>query len=206
MPSLDLNRILMTLPGILIALSVHEFAHGYTAYLLGDPTAKQYKRLTLNPIAHIDIIGFLMLIFAGFGWAKPVPINPNYFTRRKLGYFLVSIAGPLSNVLLAIFFSFVLGFQVQYFSNAILNNILVYTIFINLVLAVFNMFPIPPLDGSKLLLIALPDKYEAKFFGLEKYSYIILILLLVFNIIDKVLFPIVNFLFQLLMIMLMYVF
>ncbi|MCC5909913.1 MAG: site-2 protease family protein [Clostridiaceae bacterium] len=197
--SLDINTILLTLPGILLALTVHEFSHAYSAYLLGDPTAKHYGRLTLNPISHIDILGFLMLIFFRFGWAKPVPINPNNFTNRKLGYFLVSIAGPMSNILLSIFLTFILGFLIKFDMSTLVYNMLYFAIFINLVLAVFNLFPIPPLDGSKIILTLLPRSFEEKYYRFQKYSYIILILLLYFGFINRVLFPIVFYLFNLLM-------
>ncbi|SCY99056.1 site-2 protease family protein [Alkaliphilus peptidifermentans] len=188
----DINRIILTLPGILVALTLHEFAHAYTAYLLGDPTSKNHGRLTLNPIAHIDIFGFLMLMFAGFGWAKPVPINPNYFKNRKMGTFLVSIAGPATNIILAILFTFALGLQLKYFNNTVFTNIIFYGVMINIVLAVFNLLPIPPLDGSKLLLAFLPDRFEDYYYQYQKYSYFLLLLLLFFNGIGRVIGPIVE--------------
>ncbi|QUH20723.1 site-2 protease family protein [Alkaliphilus sp. B6464] len=196
--SFDLSRILLNLPIILIAITLHEFAHAYSAFLLGDPTAKHYGRLTLNPISHIDITGFLLLAFSGFGWAKPVPINPNNFKNRKLGYFIVSIAGPISNILLAIIFTILLGIQIRFIDSVIINNIISYGIIINIVLAIFNLFPIPPLDGSKLLLILLPSRFEEKYYHIQKYSYIFLFILIYFRAIDKVLYPIVDYLLGLL--------
>ncbi|SNR87194.1 Zn-dependent protease (includes SpoIVFB) [Anaerovirgula multivorans] len=197
--NIDIPTILLTLPGILIALTVHEFSHAYSAYLLGDTTAKQYGRLTLNPLSHIDIVGFLMLIFFRFGWAKPVPINPNNFSNRKMGYFLVSIAGPLSNVILAIITTLIMAIAIRLQLNVFIYNMLYYAIFINLVLAVFNLFPIPPLDGSKILLAVLPHSMEQKYYQLQKYSYILLLALVYFRVINKVLFPIVNFILNYLM-------
>lgn len=189
----DISRIVFTLPGILLAITVHEFSHAYSAYRLGDPTSKHYGRLTLNPFAHIDIVGFLMLLLAGFGWAKPVPVNPDYFKRRKLGYFIVSIAGPLSNIVLAILLTFTLGFYIRSGGNLIITTILFRSIQINVVLAIFNLFPIPPLDGSKLLFVFLPESFEYYYYRYQKYSYIILLALLVFDIIDIVLFPAVEY-------------
>lgn len=196
----DINRILLVLPGILFAITFHEFAHGYVAYLLGDPTAKNNGRLTLNPIAHIDIVGFLMLIFAGFGWAKPVPVNPNYFKNRKLGMLYVSIAGPLTNILLAIILAITLGLVLQFQLSELAVRIIVNGIMINLVLAIFNMLPIPPLDGSKILLSVVPEKWEYTVYKYEKYSYFILLALLFTGTISNILFPIVNYLFDILIV------
>ncbi|QUH26582.1 site-2 protease family protein [Serpentinicella alkaliphila] len=189
----SLARIVLTLPGILLGLTIHEYSHALSAYYMGDDTAKYYGRLSLNPIKHIDPIGFLMLLFAGFGWAKPVPVNPNNFKNRKLGYFLVSISGPLSNFILAILLTFILGLQITMQNNKTVEQIIFFGIYINLVLGVFNLFPIPPLDGSKLLLLILPDTMEHKYYSIQKYSYALLFLLLYFGVISKVLFPIVQF-------------
>ena len=189
----NLARIVLTLPGILLGLTIHEYSHALSAYYMGDDTAKYYGRLSLNPIKHIDPIGFLMLLFAGFGWAKPVPVNPNNFKNRKLGYFLVSISGPFSNFILAILLTFILGLQITMQNNKTVEQIIFFGIYINLVLGVFNLFPIPPLDGSKLLLLILPDSMEHKYYSIQKYSYALLFLLLYFGVISKVLFPIVQF-------------
>lgn len=198
MLNLDLNRILLNLPILLISITLHEFAHAYSASLLGDPTAKHHGRLTLNPIAHIDIAGLLLLIFAGFGWAKPVPINPDYFKNRRKGYFLVSIAGPLSNFLLALIFTVLLGIEIKYIDSFVIHNIFTYGIIINIVLAIFNLFPIPPLDGSKILLALLPKGFEEQYYKYQKYSYALLLILVYFNVINKVLNPIVNYFLNLL--------
>lgn len=196
--NLDINMILLTLPGILIGLTLHEFSHAYVACLLGDPTAKEHGRLTLNPIYHIDLLGFLMLIFFKFGWAKPVPINPNNFTKKKKGYFLVSIAGPLSNILLSIILTIILGIVIKLGVNIAIYEILYFAIFINLVLAVFNLLPIPPLDGSKILLAILPNKFEYKYYQIERYTHIILFALIYFKVTNKILFPVVYYILNIL--------
>ncbi|AOY77094.1 site-2 protease family protein [Clostridium formicaceticum] len=202
--SLDIVTILLTLPGILLALTIHEFSHAYSAYLLGDDTAKYYGRLTLNPLAHIDLVGFLMLIFFRFGWAKPVPINPKNFSDRRKGYFLVSIAGPLSNIVLAILSTFFFALAIRLALSEFIHTMLYFSIFINLVLAVFNLFPIPPLDGSKILLSILPSSFEETYYRLQKYTYILLFLLVYFRVINRVLFPIVQYLLNLLLGFVMY--
>lgn len=198
----DLSRIIMVLPGILLALTVHEFSHGYVAYLIGDPTAKNQGRLTLNPIAHIDPIGFLMLMFAGFGWAKPVPVNPYLFDiDRRKGTLLVSLAGPASNIALAIVLTLLFGLLIRFTGGmgSLVQQLFISAIFINLVLAVFNLFPIPPLDGSKILMSLFPSRFEHFFHEMERYTFIILIALLFLGVIRRILFPIVNVLFSILM-------
>ena len=147
----DLRETLIELPSILFGLSIHEFFHAYTAAKLGDPTAEKQGRLTLNPIAHLDPIGFLLLIFAGFGWAKPVPVNPFAFKHPKRDDILVSIAGPLSNFCSAIFFAIIIKLLLVFYRQlfyieaygAIIFNMLDYFIWINLILAFFNLIPIP---------------------------------------------------------------
>ena len=198
----DLARMIYVLPGILLALTVHEFSHGYVAYLIGDATAKNNGRLTLNPIAHIDPLGFLMLMFAGFGWAKPVPVNPYLFDiDRRKGTLMVSLAGPASNIIMAILLTTIFGLFLRFTGiyNSVVQQLFVSAISINLVLAVFNLFPIPPLDGSKIVMSLFPSRFEQTFHELERYSFIILIGLLFFGVIRRILFPIVNVLFNLLM-------
>lgn len=197
--NIDIGTIILTLPGILIGLTIHEFSHAYSAYLLGDNTAKQHGRLTLNPLKHIDIVGLLMLILLRFGWAKPVPINPNNFPNRKIGYILVSIAGPISNILFAIFITFIMVLSIKFQLNPYIYEMLSYAIFINIVLAVFNMFPIPPLDGSKILLAIMPESMEYRYYQLQKYSYILLFVLVYFKVINRILFPIVTYIYNTLM-------
>lgn len=198
----DLARMIYVLPGILLALTVHEFSHGYVAYLIGDSTAKNNGRLTLNPIAHIDPLGFLMLMFAGFGWAKPVPVNPYLFDiDRRKGTLMVSLAGPASNIIMAILLTLVFGLFLRFTGiyNQVVQQLFVSAISINLVLAVFNLFPIPPLDGSKILMSLFPSRFEQTFHEMERYSFILLLALLFFGVIRRILFPIVNVLFNMLM-------
>ncbi|WP_051531052.1 site-2 protease family protein [Clostridiisalibacter paucivorans] len=191
---MDINNFitsnLLLLPGLLIAITFHELAHGYAAYMMGDPTAKNQGRLTLNPIKHIDPIGFMLLITVKFGWAKPVPINPIYFKKRKTGMIIVSLAGPLTNFVLAIISAFILasGILTNYITFTIFKTILMY----NIVLGIFNLLPFPPLDGSKVFASLLPTKYEVYFYKYEKYLYLILIILLITGYMDYILWPLIN--------------
>lgn len=184
-----LNKII-SLPGLLIAIIFHELAHGYMAYKLGDPTAKEAGRLTVNPLKHIDIVGFLFMLIFKFGWAKPVPINTSYFKNRKRDTILVSVAGPMTNFIIAIISAFIIS------SNIINNNIvlemLVVTLWYNIMLGVFNLLPFPPLDGSKIIASILPVKWEYKFYKYEKYFYLVLVFLIISNTIDKILGPLIN--------------
>jgi Zn-dependent protease len=173
------------LPAIIIGLTFHEYAHGMVADRLGDHTARHMGRLTFNPMAHIDPIGFLLLFIAGFGWAKPVPVNPNNLTGdARQGMLLVSLAGPATNMLLAVASAMALGLfgmQIPYG-----REILGWMISINVILAVFNLIPIPPLDGSKILAGILPGRQEW-FYQMEAYGTIILLLLLFSGVLGSVL-------------------
>lgn len=180
----DLQRLAYVIPAIIIALSFHEYAHGRVAYAFGDPTAKNAGRLTLNPLKHLDPVGTLLLIFAGFGWAKPVPINPFYFGgNRKRKLMLVSLAGPLTNILEAIAGAAILSLLLHLVSGyhvvlAYFVQFLSYFVMINCVLAVFNLIPIPPLDGSKILAGLLPNDKMNIVFALDRYGFLILMLLM----------------------------
>ena len=185
---------LYAIPAILISLSFHEFFHAYISYRHGDPTARNMGRLSLNPLKHLDPLGTLMLLISmrsgfGFGWAKPVPINPTYYKNHKRGIVMVSLAGPASNLLLAFIFSFPmayialthgltasqiynssLGFFISEFSaQSVIFNISRYFYMINIGLAVFNIIPIPPLDGSKILTAVLPENIYYKLMRYENY-------------------------------------
>lgn len=198
-----LALFLFTLPALLLSLSIHEFAHAYTAYKLGDMSQKYRGRLTLDPFKHIDIVGFLCIMLCGFGWGKPVQIVDTNFKNRAKGNAIVAFAGPFSNILLAIFFAIVikilsmtgvLGLMATNNIGIILIQMLSITIYFNIVFAVFNMLPIPPFDGSKVLFYFLPRKYKNIMYTLEKYSLIILLVLIITDVHYYIVGPIVNFL------------
>lgn len=182
----DINywlTILLALPGILIGLTFHEFAHAWMANRLGDPTAKMMGRLTLNPLKHLNLIGTLAIIFFRFGWAKPVPINPDNFMDRRKGMILVSVAGPASNLILAIAFAVISRLLSlippdPYAIMSYIMAILVFAVFYNLILAFFNIIPIPPLDGSQILFSLLPLRYTNALLWLQRYGFIILLVLI----------------------------
>lgn len=183
--------LILSIPGLFMALSIHEFAHGYAAYLMGDNTAKYNGRLSMNPLAHLDIAGTLCLLLFHFGWAKPVPINPFNFRDRQKGIIIVSLAGPFANFVLAIVCTvcykllgnFVYGSQIAEF----FYMIFLYAAAMNVGLMVFNLIPIPPLDGSKVLMEFLPDRFRYQMYNLERYSGIILLLLVWTNVLTPVL-------------------
>jgi Zn-dependent protease len=178
--SILVNAILSIIPA-LICITLHELAHGYTAYRLGDQTAKQAGRLTLNPIKHIDIWGLLMMLIASFGWAKPVPINPSNFKNPKRGMAITALAGPVSNVLIAAVALLIYGVLVALVPmTEVWNTIcgMVWrTAYLSVALAVFNILPIPPLDGSKVLFSLLPDSAYFKLMRVEKFGFILLIVI-----------------------------
>ena len=184
--------ILLSLPVILLSLSLHETAHGFAAWRLGDPTARSMGRLTLNPLKHLNPIGTLCMLVAGFGWANPVPINSRDFRKPRRDIALVSLAGPLSNLLLALCFVLLLRFvgfgwlstlsyPTQFAANAASFFIifLYYGVSMNVTLAVFNLLPVPPLDGSRILFALLPPRLYFKFARYERYIVIAVMILLV---------------------------
>lgn len=190
MPSLE--SVLLSLPALLIGLTLHEYAHALVAYKLGDPTAKNLGRLTLNPVKHLDPLGAIFLLVFRFGWAKPVPVNPFHFKGdRQKGMLWVSLAGPGSNIVIAIVTALV--WKLLEPTGEIITPVLFYIFYINLILAVFNFIPVPPLDGSKILAGVLPRKYSHVIFNLEKYGYIVLIFLMLFGIVGRILIPVVLF-------------
>ena len=179
-------EIALLLPAIIIGLTLHELAHGYVAYRLGDSTAARQGRLTINPVAHIDPIGFIALFLVGFGWAKPVPVNPFNMRDPQRGMLLVALAGPATNMVIAIVTAILLGLGIAaLFPYG--QDIVVRIIYINIVLAVFNLLPIPPLDGSKILAGLLPPSQANIIYALEQYGFIVLLLLLFTGVISKIL-------------------
>ena len=190
-------RLTILLPAIVLALTVHEYAHARVAYVFGDTTAKNAGRLTLNPLAHLDVVGSLMLIFAGIGWAKPVPVNPYYFRgSRKQKMLWVALAGPLSNLAQALIVSVLLSILIHFgpmgYTSFLswLHSFLYFYVSINILLAVFNLLPIPPLDGSKVLAGLLPTRHMNIIFALERYGFIIIIVLALSGVLFDIIVPI----------------
>jgi Zn-dependent protease len=191
--------ILISFPLFLIAIVIHEYAHGWVASKLGDPTAKQAGRLTLNPLAHIDPMGTILLPVmlalmkspVVFGWAKPVPVNFSLLRHPKKDMLWVSMAGIGANLLLAVIFAFLLKAGL-FPPNSYGQIVLTLGILINLVLAVFNAIPIPPLDGSKILLALLPRDLAYSYLRIERYGFVILIGLLWLGLLDRVIWPMVS--------------
>jgi len=183
---MELQQLLLLAPPILIALSFHEFAHAYVANRLGDDTAKQRGRLTLNPLAHLDPIGTIMIFLVRFGWAKPVPVNPLNLANPKKDMLWISLAGPMSNMILAFISGMILralivvnGVSPADSITGVIFMILFFSVQINLALAVFNILPIAPLDGSKILFGLLPRHHERKMIWLERNGPFLLIGLIV---------------------------
>lgn len=196
----DLVGMLLSLPGILVALSFHEYAHAQVAVWLGDDTPKYQGRLSISPAAHLDPMGFFSLLFLGFGWAKPVMINPNNFKKPKRDDILVSLAGPMMNLLLAIVFAFIIKATIYLPESIIFSDVfgtvlqvLKSTVIINVVLMIFNLIPIPPLDGSHVLFGLLNMKNTEVYYNLQRYGMYILLGLIIFDLTDYFMWPAITF-------------
>ena len=185
--------LLTRLLAVFICLTVHETCHGLAACALGDPTAKRMHRLSFNPLRHIDWFGLLAMILVGFGWAKPVPVDPRYFKRPKQGMALTALAGPASNLLLTVLCLFgvrlmldsmMLGAMATGFAVWLFNFLLSLSI-LSLGLGLFNLIPIPPLDGSKVLFAVLPDRAYAQLMRYERYGMLVLIALVLLGVGDS---------------------
>jgi len=182
-----LEFIIIAIP-LLYSIIFHELAHGWVAYLMGDPTAKSLGRLSLNPIKHLDIMGTIMLFVFGFGWAKPVPVNFGRLHDRRKGMLLVSAAGIITNMLIA-FIALFLNRLLSLSPSSTPGELLYYLAQINIMLAAFNLIPLPPLDGSKILMGFASSGVQNFFFRFERYGFFIIIALLYFGVLN----PVINF-------------
>lgn len=202
---LNILNMVAGVPGLLIALVVHEYAHAAMAVRMGDDTPRFTGRLTLNPLAHIDPVGALMLLVAQFGWAKPVMINPNNFRQWKKGEICVALAGPASNLITAFIalVAQVLVMKLGLFTGTALRPVLNLIVLYNINFAIFNMIPLPPLDGSRVLMCFLPTSWNYKLASVERYSFLILILLMITPVFSYILIPLQRLIFTLFTYMLM---
>jgi len=199
---MDINHFIQQLiilaPPFLFALTFHELAHGYVAWRLGDPTAKNEGRLSLNPLKHLDPLGVIAFIIMKIGWAKPVPVNPNYFKNPQQGMLIVALAGPAANIVLAVASAVLVKFLIYFsfipmFILKPMVGMLLASVWINIMLAVFNCLPIPPLDGSKILMGILPPDAARSYARLEPFGFILLLVLFYAGLINKVIMPIIAF-------------
>ncbi len=199
---MDIQNILLQIailaPPFLLAITFHELAHGYTAWKLGDPTAKSVGRLTMNPIKHIDPLGVIAFFIMNIGWAKPVPVDLRYFKNPQRDMLIVAIAGPAANLLLAVVSAilvkslFMMPVLPMFFLEP-LARMLVASVWINIMLAVFNFLPIPPLDGSKVLMAMMPPDMARNYARLEPFGFIILLVLFFLGVISAIIMPIITF-------------
>jgi Zn-dependent protease len=172
----DLAGFFMLAVAFIIALSLHEYGHAFAATLQGDPTAKLAGRLTINPIKHLDPVGTFMLVMVGFGWGKPVPFAPNKLRSRRFGAALVGIAGPVVNIILAFVAAFIYLRLSQENPESMVHRFVVMSLYLNVGLALFNLMPIPPLDGSRILSAVLPPEKQQILYFLDKWGFVILLL------------------------------
>ncbi len=199
------SDFLLYLPGLLLALTVHEFAHGYVSYRLGDPTPKIQGRLSLNPVHHIDPIGFLMMVFFRFGWCKPVQCDSRYFKNRRQGMLWVALAGPLANFTMALLTSLIFGaftffFPAQMFGNDIAMKLLFGVLLYNINLGLFNLIPIAPLDGSKVLEGLLPPTLAYQYsWWMQQYGVLLLLAMMFTGAYRYIIGPLANFMLNILL-------
>ncbi|MBS4914182.1 MAG: site-2 protease family protein [Veillonella sp.] len=186
--------MIAALPAIVVAMSVHEYAHAQVATWLGDDTPARYGRLTLNPFAHVSWLGFLMILLLQFGWAKPVIINPANFKNKKLGDVLVSVAGPIANLIIAFIAAITLVLTMYY--NVEMSDGLVRVLramlILNINFAIFNLLPIPPLDGAHIVSSFLSPDLQMKYWQWQRFSFIILIILIYSPLLSMILIPMSN--------------
>ena len=181
----NLVEILLSIPAVFLAIAFHEFAHAFSAYRLGDPTPKNMGRLTLDPLAHVDWLGFIMFALFGFGWAKPVQVNPSNFRNRRTGNIIVSLAGPAANMMLAILTLIILLLiQLLVRELGILWNIIVRVIYLNILFALLNLVPIPPFDGYHIVRELFYRKNVKFFWQYERYSLLILLIFIFLGLFD----------------------
>ncbi len=190
MLGLDPVVIALRIPALLIAITIHEFAHARMAYFFGDATAKNQGRMNLNPINHLDPIGTIMILLVGFGWAKPVPINPYNFNQYRRGLRWVSFAGPMVNFMLGFISLLLLNILLQAgLTNGLFIQFMIVLMQLNVLLAIFNLLPIPPLDGSKILMSFLSDQYLGFYRQIERYAPLILIGLIITRVLWWIILP-----------------
>lgn len=189
--NLDLVEIALRIPVLLLAITVHEYAHARMAYHFGDDTARLMGRMNLNPLSHLDPIGTLMILLAGFGWAKPVPINPLRFRNYRSGMLWVSFAGPLANFIFGFISLVLLAILVRLgVQSTLLIRFLGTLVQLNILLGVFNLVPVPPLDGSKILAALAPGSLLSLYRQIEPYAPLILILLIATGLLGRIIFPV----------------
>lgn len=199
-----ITEFIILAPPLLFALTFHEFAHGFVAWRLGDPTAKNGGRLTLNPLKHLDPLGTIAFFIIKLGWAKPVPVNPAYFKNPRKDMLWVALAGPATNLILAVISAILtkaiwLLANILPYSTAVeavlvpLNAMLIASVWINLVLCIFNFLPIPPLDGSRILTGLLPDRLAMSYLKFERFGFVIILVLAFSGLLSKAILPIISF-------------